>query len=315
MKIVVLDAYSLGEDLSLSPLAALGELTVYHNTSPEELSERIADADVTVQNKVRLTREALASAKHLRLICEAATGYDNIDLDAARELGIAVCNVPGYSTPSVVQLTLSLVLSLATHLPEYTAHVADGSYSRGDAANRLVPVYHELCGKTWGIIGYGGIGRGVADVARALGCDVIYTRSTPDGDPACVTPDELYRRADVITVHTPLTPETRGMIDTRALSLMKDGVILVNVARGAVTDEVAIAEAVTSGKLGGFGCDVYSTEPFREDHPFFSLLGHPRVALTPHMAWGSFEARTRCLATMVSNTKAFLRGERQNRVV
>ncbi len=315
MKIVVLDASTLGDDLSLAPLAALGELVVYNTTTPEELPARIADCDVAVQNKVRITAEALASAKNLRIISEAATGYDNIDLDAAAARGIAVCNVPGYSTPSVVQLTLSMVLSLATHLPAYAAYVADGSYSRGNAANRLVPVYHELAGKTWGVVGYGGIGRGVADVARALGCDVIYTRNAPDGDPACVSLDELCRRANIITLHTPLTPKTRGMIGKRELSLMKPDTILVNVARGAVTDEAAIARAVLDGRLLGFGCDVYSTEPFREGHPFSALLGHPCVCLTPHMAWGSYEARSRCLATMVENIKAYYRGERKNRVV
>ncbi len=315
MKIVVLDASTLGEDLSLAPLAALGELVVYQTTSPEELPARIADCDVTVQNKVKLTREALASAKHLRVISEAATGYDNIDLDAARAYGIAVCNVPGYSTPSVVQLTLSMVLSLATHLPDYAEYVASGSYSRGASANRLVPVYHELAGKTWGIVGYGGIGRGVADVARAIGCDVIYTRNTPDGDPDCVSLDELCRRADIITLHTPLTEKTRGMIGARELALMKNDAILVNVARGAVTDEAAVAQAVLEGRLLGFGCDVYSTEPFRADHPFSALLGHPRVCLTPHMAWGSYEARSRCLATMVANIEAFYRGEKKNRIV
>lgn len=315
MKIAVLDADTLGSDVSLSPLAACGELIVYGTTAPDELLDRIRDVDVTVQNKVKLPGDILRQTKKLKLICEAATGFDNIDTAAAREMGIAVCNVPGYSTASVVQLTLAMVLSLATNLPAFADNVASGTYSRGTAANCLTPVFHELAGRTWGIIGYGNIGRGVADVARAIGCRVLAFRRNPkEGDP-CVSLEELCRECDVITLHTPLNDGTRGLIGERELAMMKPHTILVNVARGAVTDEAAVARAVLDGRIGGFGCDVYSREPFHEDHPFYSLIGHERVCLTPHMAWGSFEARTRCVETMAANIRSFVAGGRDNRIV
>ncbi|MBQ8174712.1 MAG: hydroxyacid dehydrogenase [Clostridia bacterium] len=314
MKITVLDAGSLGDDLSLAPLSEFGDVTVYRGTLPEEIAARVADCDVLLQNKVKITREVLSHAKKLRLICEAATGYDNIDLAAARERGIAVCNVPGYSAPSVAQVTVAMVLSLATHLPDFNRHVSSGTYSKGDAANYLVPVYRELAGKTWGVVGYGAIGSQVARVAEALGCRVLVCREHPKGEPNEVDIDTLCRESDVISLHTPLTEGTRGMIDARRLSMMRDGVILVNVARGAVTDEAAVAEALKSGKLGGLGVDVYSVEPFREDHPFYAIKDAPRVSFTPHMSWGAYESRVRCLNVICSNIKAFFEEKVQNRV-
>ena len=314
MKIVVLDAATLGEDISLAPLAAIGELTVYQNTRPEELAARLADCDVVVQNKVRLDAAAFAAAKHLAVVAELATGYDNIDLAAARAHGVAVCNVPGYSTSSVVQLTVAMALSLATHLPAYCAHVASGDYSHGGVANKLTPVYHELAGKTWGVVGYGDIGRGVAAVAKALGCRLLVCKKTPSAEEYCVDIDTLCSEADIIRLHTQLSARPRGLIRRERIAKMKDGVILINVARGAVTDEAALAEALCSGKIGALGIDVYSREPFSPEHPFYAIKDDPRVCMTPHMAWGSFEARTRCLETVADNISAFYAGKRQNRV-
>ena len=310
----MLDVANVGEDLPLDGLCALGELTAYPTTAQSEVAERIADCDVVILNKVKLSRELLASAKDLKLICVTATGYDNIDLAAAREYGIAVCNVPGYSTPSVVQLTLAMALSLATNLPDFAAHVSSGEYSRGRSANRLTPVFSELCGKTWGIVGYGNIGRGVAAVARALGCRILACRANPDFSDECTDIDTLCQNADIISIHTPLNEKTRGLISRARIASMKQNAILINVARGAVTDEAAIAEAILAERLGGFGCDVYSTEPFGEAHPFHALLGHRRVCLTPHMAWGSYEARVRCLDTVAENIRVFLDGGLCNRV-
>lgn len=314
MKIVILDAETLGEDLSLDPLREIGEVVAYPSTSREEIAARVADCDILVQNKVKIDETVFSAAPRLRLVCEAATGYDNIDLVAARAHGVAVCNVPGYSTPSVVQLTLSMVLSLATNLPAFAEAVASGAYTAGGRANILTPVYHELAGKTWGIVGYGNIGRSVGDVARALGCRVVVSKRTPCEDAECVSLDELCRISDIITLHTPLSDETRGLIDRRRIGMMKQDVILVNVARGAVTDEAALAEALAEGRIGALGVDVFSEEPFSENHPFYAIRKHPNVCLTPHMAWGSFEARTRCLATIASNARVFLAGGRQNRI-
>ena len=242
----------------------------------------------------------------------AATGFDNIDLEACRRHGVAVANVRGYSSESVAQVTVGLVLSLITHLPVYCKATADGSYTRGGNANMLVPAYHEISGMTWGVVGAGKIGSRVADVARALGCRVLTNRRTPDG--VSVDLATLLRESDIVTIHTPLTPETRGLIGEAELAMMKDGVILVNMARGAVTDEAAVAESVKSGKIGALGCDVYSVEPFPESHPYYAIRDRENVLLTPHMSWGAYEARARCLSEMILNMEAFFAGEERNRV-
>ncbi len=313
MKITVLDAATLGDDLSLSPLDRLGEVTVYRTSPPDTVRERIAGADAVILNKVKIGPDQLPEGDMAPgIICIAATGYDNIDLEACRAHGVAVANVRGYSSDSVAQVTVGLVLSLVCHLPTYCAATADGTYSRGKNANILTPTYHELAGMTWGIVGAGRIGSRVADVARAFGCRVLTNRRIPDG--VSVPLETVLRESDVITVHTPLTPETRGLIGQGELALMKNGVILVNMARGAVTDEVAVAAAVESGKLGGFGCDVYSVEPFGEAHPFYRLRERANVVLTPHMSWGAYEARARCLDEMIANMEAFFAGKLRNRV-
>lgn len=313
MKIVVLDAAALGEDLDLSPLYAEGDVTVYPTTRPDEVRERISDCDAVILNKVKIGPAQLPPPGHEPgIICIAATGYDNIDTATCRERGIAVTNVRGYSTDSVAQVTVGLVLSLVSHLPTYCQAVTDGTYTRSGQANLLAPPYRELAGMTWGILGAGQIGGRVATVARAFGCRVLTCRRHPDRN--SVDLDTLLRSSDILTVHTPLTTETRGMLGRTELARMKPGAILVNMARGAVTDEAAVAEAVLSGHLGGFGADVYSVEPFPQDHPFTSILGLPQVLLTPHMSWGAREARERCLQEMILNMQAFRRGEERNRV-
>lgn len=312
MKIVVLDADTLGEDLNLSPLHKEGDVTVYRTTKSDEVKARVTGADVVILNKVKIREEQLPKIGTPRLICIAATGYDNIDIDACRRRGIAVANVKGYSTDSVAQITVGLVLSLVSHLPAYCSSVADGTYTHGGNANRLVPPYHEINDMTWGILGAGRIGSRVADVAQALGCRVLTCRRY--ADTTSVSMETLLAHADIITIHTPLTAETRGMIGAEQIAAMKDGVILVNMARGAVTDESAIANAVLSGKIGGFGADVFSVEPFGEDHPFYALRNHPHVLLTPHMSWGAIEARKRCLNEMILNIRAFFGGRIRNRV-
>ena len=288
MKITVLDGATLGADLDLSPLSLLGELTVYENTVPAEVAARLNDTDVAVINKIRVNGENLAGNTRLKMIAECATGFDNIDLAVCREKGIAVANVVGYSTHSVAQLTL--------------------------VANRLTPVFHEMYGKVWGIVGYGNIGKQVARVAEAMGCRVLAYAKSPKTGVENATLEELCRRSDIISVHLPLTPETRGIIGAREIALMKPDAVLINVARGAVTDEKALADAILSGRLGGLGVDVYSAEPFPAEHPFTALCGLDNVCLTPHMAWGAYEARARCLAEVAENIAAFQKGEKRNRV-
>ena len=315
MKIAILDAKTLGDDISLEAFFDYGEVSVYDTTTPTEMHERVADAEVIILNKIRCNAETLQNAKSLRLICVAATGYDNIDLAYCRSRKIAVCNVVGYSTESVAQLTLSMVLSLATNLTSFGTYVNDGRYTKSGVANALTPVFHELAGKTWGIYGYGNIGKKVARIADAIGCRVIVTKKTQTEEAFPGTDlDILCHESDILTVHTPLNEMTRGSINEARVASMKSDAILVNVARGAVMDEAAVASAILTGKLGGFGCDVYTEEPFPLSHPYQRLLGHPNVILTPHMAWGSHEARERCVNEIAKNIRAFVAGEIRNRV-
>ncbi len=314
MKIVVADAATLGTDLDLSHLNTLGEVEVFPTTAPHEIAARLAGADVAILNKLRINRDTLGEHPTLKLVCVCATGFDNIDLTYCRAHGIAVANVKGYSTHSVAQVTLSMALSLATNLPDFRAHVADGSYTAGGIANCLEPVFHELYGKTWGVVGAGNIGAQVACVARAMGCHVIGFSRTKKENIEQVALSELCRRADIISVHLPLSEQTRGILGEKEIALMKRDAILINVARGAVTDERALASALLEGRLGGLGVDVYSVEPFPEDHPFYPIRNHPRACFTPHMAWGAKEARERCLFEVAENIRAFLAGARRNRV-
>ena len=314
MKIVILDSGTLGADIDLSPIRSLGEVAEYKFTAPDEVADRLSDADVAVLNKIKLNESNLSGAKNLKLICVAATGYDNIDIAYCREHGIAVCNVPGYSTDSVAQLSVSMALSLVTHLDEYRSFVRSGEYSRSSSANRLEPVYHEIAGQTWGVVGGGGIGSKVAEIAQALGCRVLLCRRQPETRYEAADIDRICRECDIISLHVPLNDGTRGMISRERIASMKDGVVIVNTARGAVCDEAAIADGVLSGKIGALGCDVYSKEPFGEDHPFSAILERPNVCLTPHMAWGSYEARQRCVRRMAENITEFYKGNDHNRI-
>ena len=314
MNITILDADTLGSDISLSLFPSLGEVSVYQTTSPEETKERIGDAHVLILNKVKLTKENLPFAKELQLICVTATGYDNIDLSYCREHGIAVCNVKGYSTHSVAQVTVTTVLSLLHHLPQYHDYVTSGSYTKSGVHNCLTPVFHELYGKTWGLLGYGDIGKQVGRIAKSFGCRVIVHKQTPVEEAECVSLEELCRQSDILTLHTPLTPKTKGIIGEEQLKLMKPEVILVNAARGAVWDEGAVAKALKQGQIGAVGSDVFSVEPMQADHPFQEILQYPNLCLTPHMAWGAYEARVRCMEEVAENIRSFYRGEKRNRV-
>lgn len=314
LNIVILDAASIGDDLDYGIFDAFGNVTIYDNTTEEQFAERAGNAHIILQNKYKLLENSLVKAKNLKLVCEAATGFDNIDTKYCREHGIAVANVPGYSTECVAQLTVAMALQIIMHLPEYTSYVSSGAYTASGIANRLSPQFHELCGKTWGIVGLGNIGRKVAKIADAFGCRIIACKRTPEEDIECVDIDTLCERADIISVHTPLNDSTRSLIGEKQVSLMKKDAILINVARGAVLDEAAVAKAVLEGRIGGFGCDVYSAEPFPASHPYNEILSLPNVCMTPHIAWGGYETRMRLLSEMGKNISAFLSGNIRNRV-
>ena len=312
MKITVLDAGTLGDDIDLSKLSLEGDTTIYSSTAVDEVADIIEDADVVILNKIKLNESNLSRAKNLKLICITATGYDNIDIAYCKTRGIQVSNVIGYSTNSVAQLTIATVLELATHLREFNSYVASGDYTKNGIANKVVPAFHELAGKTWGIIGLGNIGKKVAAVAQAFGCNVLAFKQTRDENYNCTDLDSLCKSSDIISIHVPLNDKTRGLIGKREIDMMKKNVILYNAARGAVTDEAAVSKAVLENGIGAFGCDVYSIEPYPKDHPMQSISTLPNVCLTPHMAWASFEARQLCIDEVIETIKAFKNGVKRN---
>lgn len=314
MKIVILDAKTLGGDMEFSSIEKLGELTVYQTTSELQLEERIADAEIIIVNKIKLGKENLHAAKKLKLICVTATGYDNIDINYCWSKNIAVCNIKGYSTGSVAQLTVSMALSLVTHLGEFDSYVKSGRYTESGVQNRLKPYFHEIKGRVWGIIGNGSIGGEVARIARALGCEVIINPHKMREGYGFVTLDELLERSDIISIHVPLTAETKGMIGSEEIGKMKDGAALINISRGAVCDEKALAEGVIDGKIGGLGIDVYSVEPLSTESPLNRILHKNNVIFTPHMAWGAYESRVRCINEIAKNIETFIMGGKRNRV-
>lgn len=314
MKIAVLDRLSLGEDTPLDGLYELGEVVVYDSTSADEIKERVVGVDVLVFNKVKITADVLSASTNLKLLCVTATGYDNIDVAAAYQRGIAVCNVPGYSTDSVALYTIAMVTSLITRLAQYNRYVTDGSYTASGVPNCMAPVYHELSRLTWGIVGYGGIGRAVARIAEALGANVIVYKRTPTEDAKCVSIEQLCRQSDVITLHCPLNEESHHLINKDKIALMKQGVIIANLARGAVVNDVDIADAIKEGRIGGFAADVYAVEPLEEKSPLYEIMHLDNVLLTPHCAWGAYEARARCITVVCSNIKSFVDGKTLNRV-
>lgn len=314
MKIVILDAATLGDDLDFSLYERFGNTEVYSTTSQAELEGRIADADVIIVNKIKLNSSNLPAAKNLKLICVTATGFDNIDLEYCRNSKIGVCNVRGYSTNSVAQLTVSMALSLLMNLSGFDRYVKNGSYTKSGVQNYLKPVFHEIAGMTWGIVGMGNIGKKVAEAAKALGAEVIAYSRTRKQDCEYVSIDELCESADIISIHTPLNDGTRNLINKERIAKMKKNAFVINVARGAVADERALADAVKNGDIGGIGVDVYSVEPMTEDSPYNAILGLDNVIVTPHMAWGAYEARVRCMEEIAENIDAFLKGEIRNRV-
>lgn len=314
MKISLLDASTLGDDLDLSLLNRFGDVDVYPATNPADIASRCQQSDVVVINKIKINSDTLPDKGKLSLICVSATGYDNIDIDYCKKCGIAVTNVVGYSTDSVAQVTVSMVLYLANNLKSFSEFVTSGGYTQSGVANKLTPVYHELCGKTWGIVGGGNIGSKVASVAEALGCRIVVCKRTPHVKYRTVDIDTLCSESDIITIHTPLSESTRHLINADRISEMKKNVVIVNTARGAVTDEEAICEGIMSGSIGAFGTDVYSVEPFDTEHPFNRIMHMPNVLLTPHMAWGSYEARSRCLDEIIKNIECFIDGGLRNRL-
>lgn len=313
---VLLDVATIDQgDLDLSALEhVVGDWRQYPHTQPTEVLERMGTAQVAVTNKVVLDRAVLEQASALQLICIAATGTNNVDLAAARELGIAVTNVVRYATPAVVQHVFALILALTTRMPDYQRSVASGAWQRHERFCLMDFPIRELAGRTLGIVGYGELGRAVARVAEAFGMRVLIARRP--GGPAAEgrwALDRLLPEADVLSLHCPLTETTRGLIGARELGLMRPDAVLINTARGGIVDEQALADALRSGTIGGAGVDVLSVEPPREGNPLLAP-DIPNVIVTPHIAWASREARQRVVEEIAANIAAFFAGTARNRV-
>ncbi len=319
MKIVVLDGFTLNPgDLSWSELEALGDCTVYDRTAPEHLPARVREVEAVLTNKAMLDARAIAQMPHLQYIGVLATGFNIVDVEAARRREIAVTNVPGYSTDSVAQLTFALLLELTHHVGHHAETVRAGRWSAGpDFSYQDFPLI-ELRGLTLGIIGFGQIGQAVARLARAFGLRVVAHRRPRHlvddeewADIEFVGLDTLFGRSDIVTLHCPLTPETTGLIGPGSLRRMKPSAFLLNTSRGPLVDEAALAEALDAGRIAGAGLDVLSREPPPPDNP---LLRARNCLVTPHIAWASGAARARLMTAIAGNLRAFQMGQRLNRV-
>lgn len=312
---VFLDVDSMGTGLDFAALQGLAENWQYHAaTSSAETMERVQDADVIISNKVVLDRATLSQCQQLKLVCVIATGTNNVDLQAARELGIAVTNVTAYGTPSVVQFVFALLLSLATRLNEHQASSRNGEWANSPNFCVLDYEFRELSGKTMGIIGYGELGKAVAQVAQAFGMQVLVSqRPGSEVSEGRVPFEELLSQSDVVTLHVPLADNTRNLIGEAEFRLMKPSAILINAARGGIVDEQALVNALQTGEIAGAGFDVLTQEPPRNGNPLLDY-DQPNLIVTPHMAWGAVESRQRLIDLVAENIIAFHQGERRNRV-
>ena len=317
MKIVILDGYCLNPgDMDWNGFSEMGEVSVYDRTpldDADEIVRRIGDCEIVLTNKTPLSRETLERCPGVRYIGVLATGYNVVDTGAAREKGIPVCNVPGYGTASVAQMAIALLLEICHKVGHHNAAVHEGRWSKCPDYCFWDGTLIELAGKTMGIVGYGSIGQATGEIARALGMTVIATGPHPwkDGErPApYVSLEELLCRSDVVSLHCPLFPDTKGLINKASIAEMKDGAILINTSRGPLIVEQDVADALKSGKLYGVGVDVVETEPMSADSP---LLGARNCVITPHIAWAPVEARRRLLGIAVENLRGFLEGKPAN---
>lgn len=319
MKIVILERNSVGEDVSVACLSDFGQVTAYGNTvTAEEVRDRVRDADIVIANKSPMCEATLKDAPNVKLICEFATGYDNCDLAYCNARGIKVANVRDYCTAMVAQHTFTMALALSQKLFHYDTYVKSGAYSAQDRFSNFDIPFYELEGKTWGIVGMGNIGRRVAKIAAAFGCRVIFYSIT--GKSTCteycqVDKEMLLSESDFLSLHCPLSELSRHFIDAAALECMKNTAVLLNVARGAVVDNMALYQALMEGKIAAAGLDVLEKEPLDAAHPLCSIRDSNRLLVTPHLAWASVEARTRCVQEAYRNIEAFLQGGARNLVV
>lgn len=311
MKICILDGYSLNPgDLDWSPVERLGDVTLFDRTPADKIVERAVDADIVLTNKVPFSADTLRQLPRLRFICVLATGYNIIDTEAAARQGVVVANIPAYSTMSVAQMAFAHILNITNHVASYAREVADGKWTNCPDFCFWDSALTELAGKTMGIVGLGNTGMATARIAVAMGMKVVaMTSKSADTLPEGITPaplDDVLASADVVSLHCPLTPSTRHLINAASIAKMKPSAILINTGRGPLVDEQAVADALNGGRLAAFGADVLSQEPPRGDNP---LLSARNCFLTPHIAWVTLEARTRLMSTATENVRQFIAGE------
>ena len=318
MNIVLLERNSVGQDVDVSCFDELGEVTAYGNTTTEEEArQRIRDAEIVIANKAPLKRKALQDAKNLKMIGILATGYDICDTAYCKERGIPVCNAVNYSTAMVAQHTFALALSLSQKIVHYDNYVKSGQYASQKRFSNFDISFNELDKKTWGIAGYGNIGKRVAGIAEAFGCRVIIhsiTGKKHESQYEQVDKETLLRESDFLSLHCPLSDLSRHFIDKEAFSMMKPKAYLINVARGPVVDTVALYEALENGVIAGAGLDVLEKEPISKDDPLGKIKDSSKLIITPHLAWASEEARQRCVDEVFLNLKAYIEGEERNAV-
>lgn len=311
MKICILDGYSLNPgDLDWSPVERLGDVTLFDRTPADKIVERAADADIVLTNKVPFSADTLRQLPRLRFICVLATGYNIIDTEAAARQGVVVANIPAYSTMSVAQMAFAHILNITNLVASYAREVADGKWTNCPDFCFWDSALTELAGKTMGIVGLGNTGMATARIAVAMGMKVVaLTSKSADTLPEGITPaplDDVLASADVVSLHCPLTPSTRHLINAASIAKMKPSAILINTGRGPLVDEQAVADALNGGRLAAFGADVLSQEPPRGDNP---MLSARNCFLTPHIAWATLEARTRLMSTATENVRQFIAGE------
>ncbi len=308
MKIVFLDAKSIGEDIDLSGYETLGEVVKYDFSTTEEARERVTDADVIILNKVLINEKSIGNAKNLKLVCVTATGTNNLDKEYLEKRGIAWRNVAGYSTETVAQHTFAMMFYLLEHLPYYDEYVKSEKYVADRLFTHFDKKFSELTGKTWGIIGMGAIGQRVAEIARMFGCNVIYySTSGKNNQPEYqrVEFEQLLENSDIVSVHAPLTPETEGLMDKHAFAKMKKSAIFLNLGRGPIVSEQDLADALRTGEIRGAALDVLCVEPMSKDNPLREIKDSDKLLITPHIAWASVEARTRLMETILEQIKEF----------
>lgn len=320
MKILMLETMTYGDDISLEQFNRLGEVVTYSLSSYEEAVVRMKEhnPDVVIINKTNMNAECMAAAPNLKMVAEAATGYNNIDTEYAKAHGIRVANVAGYSTQSVIQHTFALAFYLIEKMRYYDDFVKSGEYAEWPCFSHFANVFHELAGKTWGIVGLGNIGRGVAKIAADFGCNVIYYSASGhsyDVPYERYELDEFLKKSDVVSIHAPLNKYTENLFNYETLKKMKSSAVLLNLGRGPIVNDADLVKALNEGVIAAAGLDVITTEPVAKDNPLLTIKDSNKLIVTPHVAWATYEARTRLMDEIYLNIKAFMAGEERNVIV